>query len=639
VDRKGLDRLPSTARHFHKLANFQPRRPNMKTDHELTKGSPMKKRIASSIRRALRDQSGQTLPFLALTMVALLGMGGLVIDVGRAYVVRAMLQNSANAAAMAGTGLVYSNQSQAVNTTTEAKLYSAGSGDENAYSGLTVSTTVTTKCLNLLMPPGSICSGSSLPNAVQVTNSTSIPTFFMALFGVRNLTVWAQGTASIAGFAKLWNIAVIVDATGSMANVDSNCGGISSFQCSLNGVQSLLAATNPCGRGSSGCSPDSANARVALFSFPNIETYPTNYLPIVNACSNMSYSGPGLPYQVITLPKPGATSYTPIAYREANNSYTWSASYEMTYGASDADANGFVSDYYQPSNKTTGGLNPNSSLVKAVGYGGTGSGAQQGCLPISPSGIALNGITGASGSKVNTGDVGEGITDYAPVLYAAQASLIAEQTLHPGSQNAIILISDSGSNAQWFYFPQGSMWQWPSTNSSEPSTIAPGSNGYDTLNSTPNLNAAPASSLSTPNQEVSGAISGVYPDFMDECQQGIVAAQAATTAGTTVFSVAYGAGNNSASGCGNASKVQSYNDVTTVTTGKNVPFSALKSLSACVAMQNMASSMDTFYSDWTQSGSNSTCQDNQHPEVYLNDVFNAIASTFTTARLIPNNAT
>jgi len=609
----------------------------MNTDAAAAEENPMKKKIVSFVRRALHDQSGQMLAIVALTMVYMLGFAGLVTDVGRAYVVRAEMQNSANSAALAGAGLVYTSQSQTVNTTSEAKLYSAGSGDENVYSGLTVSTTVTPKCLNLLMSAGTLCNGNSLPNAVQVTNSTSTPTVFMALFGVHKLNVGATATASIAGLAQQWNIAIMVDASGTMAAIDSNCGGISSFQCALNGVQSLLAATNPC-LGSS-CTPATANARVALFSFPNIMTSPTNYLPIANACSNMTYSGPGLPYNVITLPKPGATSYTPIAYREANNSYTWSASYEMTYGASDADANGFVSDFYQPTNTTTGGLNPNSSVVMAVGYGGIGSGAKQGCLPIAPAGIALNGIVGASGSKVNTGDVGEGVTAYAPVIYAAQAALVAEQTLHPGSRNALIMIGDGGSNAQWFYFPQGSIWQWPSTNSPEPSTIAPGSNGYDTLKSTPNLNAAPASSLSTPNQEVSGTISGIYPDFMDECQQGIVAAQAATTAGTTVFSVAYGAGTTSSSGCGDGVHAQNYNDVTTVTTGKNVAFSPLTSLSACFAMQNMATSMNTFYSDWNQSGSSSTCQDNQHPEVYLNDIFNAIAATFTTPRLLPNNAT
>jgi len=36
-------------------------------------------------------------------------MGGLVIDVGHAYVVRGQLQNSANAAALAAAGYVYTS--------------------------------------------------------------------------------------------------------------------------------------------------------------------------------------------------------------------------------------------------------------------------------------------------------------------------------------------------------------------------------------------------------------------------------------------------------------------------------------------------------------------------------------------------
>ena len=54
----------------------------------------------SFARRALNDQRGQTLPFVALGMVAFVGVAGLSIDVGRAYVVRSQLQSSANAAAM-----------------------------------------------------------------------------------------------------------------------------------------------------------------------------------------------------------------------------------------------------------------------------------------------------------------------------------------------------------------------------------------------------------------------------------------------------------------------------------------------------------------------------------------------------------
>jgi len=65
----------------------------------------MKQAIRSLVRKALRDQSGQTLPFIALAMTSLLGVGGLVVDVGHAYVVRSQLQNSANAAALAAAGL------------------------------------------------------------------------------------------------------------------------------------------------------------------------------------------------------------------------------------------------------------------------------------------------------------------------------------------------------------------------------------------------------------------------------------------------------------------------------------------------------------------------------------------------------
>jgi hypothetical protein len=290
----------------------------------------------------------------------------------------------------------------------------------------------------------------------------------------------------------------------------------------------------------------------------------TQYLPAFNACQSMTFSGLAVPYNVHTLPIPGATSYVPLEYQEWSDSYTWSASYEVTYGASDADSNGFVSDFYAPNSTSTGGLNASSSIVQAVGYGGTGSSSKTGCLVPSPGGIALNGIVGTpnSNSKVNTADVGEGITYYASVLYAAQAALTAEATAHPGSKSAIVLLSDGQANTQWFYFPQGSMWQWPNTNTAAPSTKVSGYSEYDTLKSTPNMNALVASSLSTPNQEATGTISGVYPDFFDECQQAIVAGQYATSHGTRVYTVAYGSEDT---GCGSGIRPDYYTDVTLVT--------------------------------------------------------------------------
>ena len=93
----------------------------------------MKGKIRSFARRSLDDQRGQILPLAAVVFVACIGMGGLTIDVGRAYVAQGQLQNYANAAALAAAGVVY-NTSSTNNATTYANNYSASSGDENVNS-------------------------------------------------------------------------------------------------------------------------------------------------------------------------------------------------------------------------------------------------------------------------------------------------------------------------------------------------------------------------------------------------------------------------------------------------------------------------------------------------------------------------
>ena len=76
---------------------------------------------------------------------------------------------------------------------------------------------------------------------------------------------------------------------------------------------------------------------------------------------------------------------------------------------------------YKTSDSTTT-LNTSSQVVIAAG----GSGVS-GCTGISAPG-------------------GEG-TYYAQVIYAAQAALIAQQTANPGSQNAMIILSDGDATA------------------------------------------------------------------------------------------------------------------------------------------------------------------------------------------------
>lgn len=533
----------------------------------------MKTTILSFARRALNDQRGQVLPWVALGLVGMLGMGGLSVDVGRAYVAHSQLQNYANASVLAAAGMVY-NTSSTSNATTIADQYSASSGNQNVNNALgNVTTTVTTVCLNSLQPAGTSCPKSSPPpNAVKVTEKASVSTFFMKLFGYSKLNIGATATASMQGQAQPWNVAIVLDQTGSMSTVDSNCGsGVTEFQCALNGIIGMLGTTNPCKTGATSCTNSEANFHVALFAFPEISTATASY---ENACS--SFKTPE--FLIYTLPIETATSYTPIKYQEtSNHSNTFTGTSEVTYGAGDADANGFVSDYYDP--VASNGLNTSSSIVKAITK----------CMkPISRAGSGTGGLQGAY-----TG----GITYYASVLYAAQSALVAEQKLNPGTNNAIIFLSDGQANLV------AATGDFPTAFTAVPST-----SGYNTLTST-----------------------GYYPSAKNECQQAIMAGQAATAAGTQVYSVAYGSQQVGCySGSGNT-------DTSLIATGKNQAFT-LSQLTPCVTMENIASSLSNFYSDYNQSGSGSTCQDSSHTVSSLSAIFMSIASSFTQPRLIPNTA-
>ncbi|MGO8758635.1 MAG: TadG family pilus assembly protein [Terracidiphilus sp.] len=545
----------------------------------------MKNRIRLFFFRVIADDRGQSLPWVAAIVSAFLAVGGgLGVDLGRAYVVRAQLQNYANAMALAAAGEVY-NTSLLNNATTWATTYSASKGDYNYTSGLgTVTPSVSQVCLNVLMPTGSTCSTGSPANAVKVSETTSIPTFFMKLFGVPNLTITANATASMQGKAQPWNVAIILDATGSMSTTDANCGSITEFKCATNGIEALLASTDPCPPGTTSCTNSTANFHVALFGFPNVST---STVSDENGCTGSYGNTPQ--FMEYTLPPTSLTSYSPITYQSTSGgggggggwgggggggSSSWTATYEVTYGASDADANGFVSDYYQPSG--TNGLNSSSSIVKAVG----------GCMQPISQGASAPQLQGVSNG---------GITYYASVIYSAQAALAAEKTLHPDANNAIIFLSDGQANLV-------SVGDFPTNYTS--------TTGLYSLNS-----------------------NGTYPSMKDECQQAIVASQAAMTAGTTVYGVAYG---SEQSGCTSGSGAT---DTTLVATGKNQAFT-LSSLTPCVTIENIASSLNDFYSDYNQSGSgvDTSCVDNSHTVSSLQAIFLSIGASFTEPRLLPNGA-
>src|SRR5580704_2177933 len=287
----------------------------MNTNPRIIETNAMKIISLTSFKIVLNDERGQVLPWTALGMIALLGMAGLTIDVGNAYVNRMQLQNATNAAALAAAGEVY-NTSSTDNAGVYAKKYGSGDPGDANYNPKwgTITPTITPTCLRLLLPAGGNCSGAP-KNAVVVTQTVSVPTYFMRLFGVNSLTVSATATASMQGSAQSWNVALILDATPSMNTKDPYCSdsSLTAEQCALTGIQTMLKGINPCNSGQASCDATSnkSNFRVSLFSFPNVttDTVANDY-----NCSGNPKAPTEHLYTLPAIPPSGATSpYTPFA--------------------------------------------------------------------------------------------------------------------------------------------------------------------------------------------------------------------------------------------------------------------------------------------------------------------------------------
>src|SRR5438093_6220269 len=116
-----------------------------------------------------RDDRGQTLVIVALTLTALFGFVGLVADIGWYELNMIRVQRAADAAALAGVVYLPGNAGSAV---TAAQAEAAKNGFADGVGGVTV--TAAPETLN-----GSI---------LNVTVTTPVRTFFARLFGVASFT-------------------------------------------------------------------------------------------------------------------------------------------------------------------------------------------------------------------------------------------------------------------------------------------------------------------------------------------------------------------------------------------------------------------------------------------------------------------
>jgi Flp pilus assembly protein TadG len=512
------------------------------------------KRFGNSLmRRFLKNQRGQAAVVVMITASSMMALSAASVETGHVYYAYQRLVASTNAAVLAGAQ-VLPNTTQA---STYVAKYSSGSGDLNATSMLqNAVATPSFLCLstvsNTLNVPCQTSTGATGGyNSLSVTQTATIPLWFGGLLGMKKMNVSYTATAAMAGGQHTpWNIAIIQDTTSSMNTSDGGdqCSG-TRITCSLLGIQSLLNDLYPCGVGQNCTTSTTYVDSVSLFVFPAVTG------TTASKDSTCPQSNPTI--VAYTFPDPPSNTTLPSG-----------DTYQVV---------GFANNY-----KTTdsaASLNQAAGIVIAAGDSG-----QSNC-----SGIQAPG--------------GEG-TYYAQVIYAAQAALLLQQAANPGTQNAIILLTDGDATA----CASNANTAAGACNTKSQVVAAQGTlNGTGTKTSNPN-----------------GYESYAYPSALGMCGQAVLAAQAAANAGTTVYTIGYGSPTS-----GGCLSDHTYSASVTTAGGTWGPGDQ-----PCQALAAMASSAVNFYSD-DGSGCEATAPTNQNI-TKLTAIFRAITDNMSSPRLIPN---
>ena len=441
----------------------------------------MKQLNCSFMRRFLRDELGQSVAVLMVSVSTVMGLAGMSIETGHIYYAYRVLQASTNSAALAGAY-------QMPNTTsagTAVAEYSAQTGDLNATSLLTnVVATPTYLCLSTVTSTFNVpCQTSNGAtggyNAIEVTQTATVPLWFGGLVGYKSVNVSAAATAAIRGGANTpWNIAIIMDTTASMGDEDSGlqCNN-TQINCALQGFQVLLNDLYPCQMGQT-CTADTGVTpvdSVSLFAFPAMTsgTVSHDYVCKTSDPSIVAYTFPNT--------SPAYSSGAPASNLQLPSGDTYQIlPFENNYKSTD----------------TATSLDQGAPMAIAAGD---------------------SGVSGCSGLQAPGG---EG-TYYAQAIYAAQAALATQQSNNPGSKNAMIILSDGDATAC----------------ASNANTSAGACSSKSQIAATEGTLNGTGTKTTNPN----GYESYTYPSALGECGQAVLAAQYAATQETTVYTIGYGA--------------------------------------------------------------------------------------------------
>jgi Flp pilus assembly protein TadG len=434
------------------------------------------------MRRFLKNQNGQTAIVVVFTCSTMMALAAASVETGHVYFAYQELVASTNAAALAGAQAMPNTTQASTNVTT----YSAQTGQLNATRMLTnVVATPTYLCLNTVSGTLKVAcetanGGTGGYNALSVTQTATIPLWFGGLIGMRQMNVSATAKASMRGGQNMpWNIAIILDATPSMAYQDNGvqCSG-TQLHCAQLGIQSLLNDLYPCALGQTCTSGTPTQVdTVSLFVFPAVTTgtISNDYTCNTSSPTAVAYTFPDVrtPYTAGTAP----TSNFILPTGDTYEIVTQTNDYKTT--------------------DTASSLNTSSHIVNAAG----GDAGQGNCPGVR--------------TRMEW-------TYYPQAIYAAQAELANEQAKNPNSQNAMIILGDGDLTA----CATNAYTTGGACNTSPISLVAT----EGTLNGT-GTSTTNASHYKDPT----------FPSALGECGQAVLAAQFAAKAGTAVYTIGYGA--------------------------------------------------------------------------------------------------
>ena len=135
--------------------------------------------------RQVKKQSGVVAIVIALLLPVLIGILGIVTDLGFAFVYKRNMQTAADAAAFAGAHSIFRNETSDI---TINALYDAG---KNGFDG----SRGETRTVNVPPSSGTFAGRDGF---VEVLISEQLGTFFMPVLGINSMTVSARAVAGVS---------------------------------------------------------------------------------------------------------------------------------------------------------------------------------------------------------------------------------------------------------------------------------------------------------------------------------------------------------------------------------------------------------------------------------------------------------